>query len=72
MADGNKRAMSLSEVVCHVTRTSGVTSLNLVEHDLIAKVQVPPMLLIQCQNVSNKLKSTLKLNITFSAFWLAP
>lgn len=38
--------MSLSEVVCHVTRTSGVTSLNLVEHDLIAKVQVPPMLLI--------------------------
>lgn len=32
-----KRPMSLADLVCHVTRTSGVTSLNLVEHEMTQK-----------------------------------
>ena len=36
---GGKQAMCLAQLVCHATRTSGVTSLNVVEHDLMQKGQ---------------------------------
>lgn len=32
--NGTKKATSLADLLCHVCRTSGVTSINVVEHDL--------------------------------------
>ena len=36
---GAKTAMSLAEAVCEICRSRGVTSLNLVEHDMTQKTQ---------------------------------
>ena len=37
--NGSKKAMSVADLVCHVCRTSGVTSLNLMEHDMVQRTQ---------------------------------
>ena len=34
-----KKVVSIADLVCNVCRSSGVTTLNLVEHDMLAKVQ---------------------------------
>lgn len=36
---GSKQAMSVADLVCHVTRTTGITSLNVMEHDMTQKNQ---------------------------------
>ena len=38
---GTKKVVSIADLVCNVCRSSGVTTLNLVEHDMLPKVQDP-------------------------------
>ena len=37
--NGNKQAISVADLVCHICRNTGITSLNLMEHDMIQKNQ---------------------------------
>ena len=36
---GTKKLVSIADLVCNVCRSSGVTTLNLVEHDMLPKVK---------------------------------